>query len=154
VGALGDALRELAERAGPALERAGAALALDVAPALSARFDRDALTRIVGNLLDNAEKYSRGAGDRTITLAARGAPDTADAGAVEVVVSDRGPGIASPARARLFQAFARGVTADGPAGLGLGLALSQSLARAMGGELAYRPAPGGGAAFVLTLPRR
>ncbi|HSS03441.1 MAG TPA: HAMP domain-containing sensor histidine kinase [Kofleriaceae bacterium] len=155
VGALDDALRELAERAGPALERTGAALALDVAPELSARFDRDALARIVGNLLDNAEKYSRGAGDRTITLAAREAPDAADpAGAIEVVVSDRGPGIASPAQARLFQAFARGVTADGPAGLGLGLALSQSLARAMGGDLAYRPAPGGGASFVLTLPRR
>jgi two-component system sensor histidine kinase SenX3 len=148
VGALGDALRELADRAGPALDRAGAVLALDVAPELTARFDRDALARIVGNLLDNAEKYSRGAGDRTITLAARGA-----GAAIEVAVSDRGPGIAQPARARLFQAFARGVSADGPAGLGLGLALSQSLARAMGGDLAFRPRPGGGAAFVLTLAR-
>jgi C4-dicarboxylate-specific signal transduction histidine kinase len=45
------------------------------------------------------------------------------------------------------------VSGDGPAGLGLGLALSQSLARAMGGELAYRPVPDGGAAFVLTLAR-
>ena len=152
MGALDAALHELAERAGPALERAGAALALDVAPALSARFDRDALARIVGNLLDNAEKYTRDTGDRTITLAARDAPDATDT--VEVVVSDRGPGVASPARARLFQAFARGGTADGPAGLGLGLALSQSLARAMGGDLSYRPAPGGGAAFALTLPRR
>jgi signal transduction histidine kinase len=148
VAALDDALRELADRAEPALGRAGAVLALDVAPELSARFDRDALARIVGNLLDNAEKYSRGAGDRTITLAAR-----ATGSAVEVVVSDRGPGIAQPARAKLFQPFARGVSADGPAGLGLGLALSQSLARAMGGELAYRPASGGGAAFVLTLAR-
>jgi signal transduction histidine kinase len=147
-GALGDALCELAERAQPALDRAGAVLALDVAPELSATFDRDALARIVGNLLDNAEKYGRQSDDRTITLAAR-----ATGTAVEVVVSDHGPGIASPARARLFQPFARGVTADGPAGLGLGLALSQSLARAMGGELAYRPGPDGGAAFVLTLAR-
>ena len=145
-GALGDALCELAERAEPALDRAGAVLALDVAPELSAMFDRDALARIVGNLLDNAEKYGRQSDDRTITLAAR-----ATGTAVEVIVSDHGPGIASPARARLFQPFARGVTADGPAGLGLGLALSQSLARAMGGELAYRPGPDGGAAFVLTL---
>jgi len=148
VGALGAVLCELAERAAPALDRAGAALALDVAPELSAQFDRDALARIVGNLLDNAEKYSRGADDRTISLAARVA-----GAAVEVVVSDRGPGISPPARARLFQPFARGVSADGPAGLGLGLALSQSLARAMGGDLAYRPEPGGGAAFVLTLTR-
>ena len=147
-GALGDALCELAERAQPALDRAGAVLALEVAPQLSATFDRDALARIVGNLLDNAEKYGRQSGDRTITLAAREAGS-----AVEIVVSDRGPGIAPPARARLFQPFARGVSADGPAGLGLGLALSQSLARAMGGELAHRPVPSGGAAFVLTLPR-
>jgi signal transduction histidine kinase len=147
-GALGDALCELAERAQPALDRAGAVLALDVAPELSATFDRDALARIVGNLLDNAEKYGRQAEDRTITLAAR-----ATAATVEVVVSDHGPGIAPQARARLFQPFARGVTADGPAGLGLGLALSQSLARAMGGELAYRSVPDGGAAFVLTLAR-
>jgi signal transduction histidine kinase len=147
-GALGDALCELAERAQPALDRAGAVLALEVAPELSATFDRDALARIVGNLLDNAEKYGRESGDRTITLAAREAGPT-----VEVVVSDRGPGIAPPARARLFQPFSRGVSGDGPAGLGLGLALSQSLARAMGGELAYRPVPDGGAAFVLTLAR-
>jgi len=147
-GALGDALCELAEREQPMLDRAGAVLALDVPPELSATFDRDALARIVGNLLDNAEKYGRQAPDRTITLAARAA-----GASVEVVVTDHGPGIAPQARARLFQPFARGVTGDGPAGLGLGLALSQSLARAMGGELVYRPAPGGGAAFVLTLAR-
>jgi signal transduction histidine kinase len=147
-GALGDALCELAERAQPALDRAGCVLALDVAPELSATFDRDAVARIVGNLLDNAEKYGREAGDRTITLAARAAGS-----AVEVVVSDRGPGIAGPTRARLFQPFARGVSSDGPPGLGLGLALSQSLARAMGGELTYRPVPDGGATFVLTLAR-
>jgi signal transduction histidine kinase len=146
VGALGEVLRELVERAQPALDRAGVALALDVAPELTARFDRDALTRIIGNLLDNAEKYSRGADDRTITLAARAAGST-----VEVAISDHGPGIAQQARARLFQPFARGVSADGPAGLGLGLALSQSLARAMGGELVYRSSPDGGATFVLTL---
>src|SRR5262245_22713088 len=66
VGSLGEALRELSERAQPALDRAGAALELDVAPELRARFDRDALARIVGNLLDNAEKYARNAEDRTI----------------------------------------------------------------------------------------
>ena len=148
VAPLDDALRELADRAQPALDRGGAALALDVAPGLSARFDRDALARIVGNLLDNAEKYGRGAADRTIGLAARAAGDT-----VEIVVSDHGPGVAVRAQPRLFRPFARGVDGDGPAGLGLGLALSQSLARAMGGELAYRPGPEGGAAFVLTLAR-
>ncbi|HEU0031089.1 MAG TPA: HAMP domain-containing sensor histidine kinase [Kofleriaceae bacterium] len=142
-GELGTALCELAERAQPALDRAGAVLALDVPPDLRARFDRDALARIVGNLLDNAEKYSRTADDRTIELTARAAGDR-----VEVIVHDHGPGIAQPTA--LFQPFKRGVTSDGPAGLGLGLALSRSLAQAMGGELDYRPAERG-ATFVLTL---
>lgn len=149
VAALDVELRSLAERAEPALDRAGAALALDVPPELTAKFDRDALARIVGNLLDNAEKYGRESEDRTIELAAR----PADADAVEIVISDHGPGIADAVKTKLFTPFKRGVPADGPAGLGLGLALSQSLARAMGGDLTYRPADGGGASFVLRLPR-
>jgi signal transduction histidine kinase len=144
-GPLGEVLKELAERAEPALDRAGAMLALDVSPDLQARYDRDALFRIVGNLLDNAEKYGRAAEDRTIELAAR---ETTDA--VEVTVTDHGPGISTEARAKLFRAFSRGVDADGPAGLGLGLALSKSLAEAMGGQLEYRPASSG-ATFVLRL---
>ncbi|MBV8758817.1 MAG: HAMP domain-containing histidine kinase [Deltaproteobacteria bacterium] len=143
---LTDTLRDLADRAQPALDRAGAALALDTPPDLRARFDRDALTRIVGNLLDNAEKYTRGIDDRTIDLTARDCGDR-----VEVVVADHGPGVREPDA--LFKPFARGVGADAPAGLGLGLALSRSLARAMGGELRYRTGDGGGAAFVLELPR-
>jgi len=159
VGPLGEALRELAERAQPALDRAGAALELDVEPELRARFDKDALARVVANLLDNAEKYGRGAGDRTIALRARDEGDR-----VEIAVSDHGPGVADPKG--LFEPFVRGETRRGdsggrgedlPPGLGLGLALSRSLARAMGGELAYRASAGAGAGdgatFVLTLPR-
>jgi signal transduction histidine kinase len=149
IASLDAELRSLAERAEPALDRAGAALALDVAPDLSAKFDRDALARIVGNLLDNAEKYGRESEDRTIELAAR----PADNDSVEIVISDHGPGIAEGVKTKLFTPFKRGVAADGPAGLGLGLALSQSLARATGGDLTYRPADGGGASFVLRLPR-
>lgn len=144
-GPLGDALRELAEQARPTLDRAGAALELDVPPDLRARFDRDALARIVGNLIDNAEKYARGAADRTIRLSAR------DCGAVvEVTVEDQGPGVTD--ETKLFKPFSRGASGtDGPDGIGLGLALSMSLARAMGGELAYQRRDGGGATFVLRL---
>ncbi len=145
-GAVGEALHELADGAKPTLERAGATLQVDVARELRARFDRDALARIVSNLLDNAEKYARGATDRSISLVAREAD-----GAIAIIVTDRGPGIAD--KTRLFRPFSRGVNSDGPAGLGLGLALSRSLARAMNGELDHRPAPGGGTEFTLRLPR-
>lgn len=147
VGPLGELLRELAERARPALGRAGAELEIDIASDLRARFDRDALARIIGNLLDNAEKYARAADDRKIRLAAleRG-------NFVEISVEDRGPGVKD--RTKLFRAFSRGASSsEGPPGLGLGLALSMSLARAMGGELTYKPRDGGGATFVLQLPR-
>jgi signal transduction histidine kinase len=114
---------------------------------LQARFDRDAVARIVGNLLDNAEKYSRNSPDRTIRLAALDRE-----GVVEVRVEDRGPGVTN--KTKLFRAFSRGESgSDGPAGLGLGLALSKSLARAMNGDLTYRSREGGGATFVLQLPR-
>ena len=148
-GRLDDVLRELAERAEPVLDRAGAVLAFEVTPGLTASFDRDALARIVGNLVDNAEKYSRGADDRTITLAARAAGDAA----VEITVSDRGPGVPRKLRSRMFRPFTRGAGPDAPAGLGLGLVLSRSLARAMGGELALRDDGERGATFVLRLVR-
>jgi two-component system sensor histidine kinase SenX3 len=146
VGPLGQALRELAEHAQPALERVGATLELHVAPDLRARFNGDALARIVGNLIDNAEKYARGSIDRTIRLSALERGDL-----VEVIIEDHGPGITD--KTKLFQPFSRGAaSSDGPPGLGLGLALSMSLARAMGGELTYKPRDGGGATFVLRLP--
>jgi signal transduction histidine kinase len=136
------------ERARPVLERAGATLEVDasVDAAGSARLDEDALLRILGNLLDNAEKYGRGAADRRVHVEARRAGAT-----VEIAVRDHGPGIDDRLRRRLFRAFSRPGGSDRPAGLGLGLALSRSLARAMGGDLVYRPASGSGATFVVVL---
>jgi signal transduction histidine kinase len=146
-GPVDEVLSGLSEHARPALERLGATLELDVPYAIHGQFDRDALTRIVSNLLDNAEKYSRQATDRTVCLAAVDCRTH-----VEVSVSDRGPGIAD--RSQLFHPFSRGTShGDGPAGLGLGLALSRSLARAMGGDLTYRAREGGGSTFVVQMRR-
>lgn len=146
VAPLDEVLREMGERAGPALARAGATLVVDVPAGLVARYDRDALTRIVSNLVDNAEKYTRGVSDRTILVAAAERGDQ-----VEISVEDRGPGVSD--ESKLFQPFSRGkADSGGPEGLGLGLALSRSLARAMGGDLAHRPSAVG-TTFVLTLRR-
>jgi signal transduction histidine kinase len=145
-GRLTEALRELADGMRPALERSGATLDVDVAPELRARFDRDALARIIGNLIDNAEKYARDATDRTIRLSAR-----AHGAFVDVAVEDRGHGVANATT--LFKPFARGTSGnDSPPGLGLGLTLSRAQARAMKGDLSYEPREGGGARFVLRLP--
>jgi signal transduction histidine kinase len=142
------AARGAAERAAAALAHAGATLQTDLPEAAAARLDQDAVARILQNLLDNAEKYTRGASDRTILLAVR--PDAAGGACIDV--SDRGPGIPHPLRRRLFAPFSRGAAPDGPAGLGLGLALASALASAMGGSLGHRDREGGGAVFTLRLP--
>jgi signal transduction histidine kinase len=144
-GDAADAARGVIDRARPTLERAGMTIDVDLPDALPARLDDDAVARILGNLLDNAEKYSRGRDTRRVSITGRAADKT-----VEIEVSDSGPGVAAPAR--LFTPFSRGVDGDGPAGLGLGLALSRSLARAMGGDLVHR-ATSDGATFVLVLPQ-
>lgn len=148
-GDLAEALREIAARIAPTVEANGASLALDISPDLPrARFDRDALAQIVSNLIDNAEKYSRDAGQRTIELSAQATPG----GAVRVRVRDRGPGVPKRLRRRLFRPFSRGDGAEQPAGLGLGLALSRALVVAQGGDLTVSTPPDGGAAFDVTLP--
>jgi signal transduction histidine kinase len=148
-GDLAAAIRATCARIEPALARAAVELDVRVPDELRARFDGDALARVLGNLLDNAEKYGRGgAAPRAIAVTARATTD-----GVEIAVIDHGPGVPARAQARLFRPFARGVDGDGPAGLGLGLALSRSLATAMGGELGYRSTDGGGATFVIRLAR-
>jgi two-component system C4-dicarboxylate transport sensor histidine kinase DctB len=63
-------------------------------------------------------------------------------------VQDDGPGLASEAESNLFRPFS---TTKGPAGTGLGLAVSRRLARTLGGDLVHLPSPRG-ARWRLTLP--
>lgn len=157
-------VRELAMNLAPTLAAAGATLEVE-APTLAdpgpppghpgsrevplvACFDPDALTQILVNLIDNAEKYTRDAADRTITVSVR-----RGVGQVEIAVRDRGPGLPGKGSrvSRLFAPFSRGVGHDGPAGLGLGLALGRALAKAQGGTLEPREVSQG-AELVVTLP--
>ncbi len=107
-------------------------------------------TQILGNLIDNARKYSRDAADNRIWLWAK----PGKRGRVIFEVEDRGPGVAARERALIFRPFRRGEIADTTAGgAGLGLALAQHWAELLGGKLTYRPADGGtGACFRLELP--
>jgi signal transduction histidine kinase len=76
---------------------------------------------------------------------------TASANELRCSVIDAGPGLPAEDAGGLFRKYARGDRTR--PGSGLGLYLSRGLARAHGGDLAYRRAGTGGAEFVLTLPR-
>jgi signal transduction histidine kinase len=144
-----DLAREAADRIRPALEANDAVLEVDAPEGLRpVPVDRDAFFQIVQNLADNAERYSRGAKDRTVRIAVEPAGD----GGAVLSVADRGPGVPHAQRRRLFRAFTRGADPDGPAGLGLGLAMVAELARAHGGRAWYEPRDGGGSVFLVTFP--
>lgn len=147
-GEAGAAVERCLERLRPSLADAGLDITTDVAADLPiVSFDEDALCQILDNLLDNAEKYTRSRAERRADVRVRPVAD-----GVEIQVSDTGPGISSPARRSLFTPFRRPKDDNAPAGLGLGLALARSLARAQGGELALVDSRTAGACFVLTLP--
>jgi signal transduction histidine kinase len=150
-GDLATAVREYHARLLPALEEAGARVELRIEDGVPpVNFDRDALFHILQNLLDNAEKYTRAAADRTIEvrLAAAGPQ------AVALTVADHGAGVPAALRSRIFRPFQGALDPTSPAGLGLGLALVASLVAAHGGRVDLADTPGGGASFTVTLPAR
>jgi len=157
-GDLAVAVRGCVDRQRPALEAAGASIELSIADNLpTVSFDRDAVAEILQNLVDNAEKYSRSAKDRSINVSLSCRREGREAGRLVgsgamISVCDRGPGIPADMRRRLFRPFARGSRDDAPAGLGLGLALVKALAEAHGGAVSYEARSDGGSVFKVFLP--
>jgi len=147
-GDLAGALRDFIARIRPSLAAADVRLELSIADDLPpVPFDRDALSQIVYNLIDNAEKYSRAATNRSIEVSL-----TPGGRGVTLSVTDHGPGIPAAQRRRLFRPFSRGKGADLPAGLGLGLTIVQALIKAHGGTVVYESGAEGGAIFRVEFP--
>jgi PAS domain S-box-containing protein len=111
--------------------------------------DAGSITTIVGNLLDNALKYSPAGGEVLIQVSLLQDEAT-------VQVSDRGIGISRREMHRLFTRFGRVVTPETSSigGTGLGLYLARELSRRLGGELAAANRAGGGTVVTMTLPLR
>ena len=113
------------------------------------RGDLEKLRQALGNLVDNAIKYSPGGGP--IVIAGRAAPDH-----VLLSVSDRGIGIPPEERAHVFERFHRVDTrlTRTTRGVGLGLYICKVIVEAHGGKIwAESSGPGTGSAFVIRLPR-
>jgi two-component system sensor histidine kinase TctE len=107
------------------------------------------LTEMLGNLIDNALRYTPSGGVVTVRVERvleDGCPKVA------LTVEDNGPGIADSERERVFERFHR-VLGTGTEGAGLGLAIVREIARAHAGRVQLKAAAGGrGARFVVVLP--
>jgi signal transduction histidine kinase/FixJ family two-component response regulator len=104
------------------------------------------LVQVLNNLVSNAFKFTPLGGQVSLT-ARREAPDV-----VRFEVADTGRGISAGDVERIFEAFVQVADSAGsrPHGVGLGLAISRELSRAMGGDLVCNSDVGRGATFVFT----
>jgi signal transduction histidine kinase len=137
---------ELRELADEVLARLREARLLDgvqvaVEGAAATRGHAPKLRQVLFNLVRNAAEAAGAGGRVEIRLAG-------DGQSAEASVSDSGPGLSPEARTRLFEPFF--TTKDH--GTGLGLAVSQAIARAHRGSIEVDEAPAGGARFTLRLP--
>lgn len=116
----------------------------DLPPILA---DREALSRALWNLLENAGKYSEPGS--AIRVFARHRDRS-----VLLGVEDHGSGIAPAEQGRIFQKFTRGADAKraGIRGVGIGLALVKRITEAHGGSVRLTSEPGRGSTFILELP--
>ena len=140
----------LEEVVGSALNRledalSGRRVETELAPDLPlVPLDAVLIEQVLVNLLENALKYTPAGSPIEISARARPA-------GVEVVVADRGSGIAPGEEQRIFEKFYRAPGAQG-GGVGLGLAICRGIVMAHGGQISVLNRVGGGAEFSLQLP--
>ncbi len=125
-------------------------IVLDIEPDLPLVWaDPQSVRTVLGQLLENAIKYSPDGG--TVTVSVR----TEHPGAVRFEVADQGIGLAPSETEYLFMPFYQGETRTRSGvrgGVGLGLSIVRRLVEAQGGEVGAEGAPGAGARFWFTLP--
>ena len=138
-----DLARDAIEVVKQSAEQAGVQIVVDAPPRLGVLADRLRMRQVLVNLLSNALKFSDSGA--AIRIAADG-----DGDRVEIAVSDEGPGIPEPDRARVFDAFWHGGRSHGT---GLGLAIAKRIIDVHGERIRAENTPGSGATVSFTLPR-
>ncbi|SPJ23337.1 sensor histidine kinase [Palleronia abyssalis] len=115
--------------------------------------DGERLHQIVGNLVENAVKFTD-AGQ--VAVGVRVLSGESGAVTVRIDVTDTGPGIAYEHRNRIFERFTQvdGSSSRRTGGTGLGLAIARGIARDLGGDVALHSRPEEGSTFTLSLPAR
>jgi signal transduction histidine kinase len=125
-------VNDVAELYEPVAEDAGLSLAVTAPSGLTLIANRELVGQAIANLVDNAIKYSgAGAGpNQPIEIAMRKTGDS-----LEIVIADRGPGVAAEDRKRALQRFVRLEKSRSQPGAGLGLSLVAAVARLHGGSV-------------------
>lgn len=119
---------------------------IQLMPALPlVEFDAVLIERVLGNLLENAAKYSPAGSIISICAECRD-------GQLQVSVSDNGPGLPPLKRDELFGMFVRGHAESATPGTGLGLAICKAIIDAHGGQIDATDQASGGACLRFTLP--
>ncbi|MBO8141530.1 MAG: response regulator [Firmicutes bacterium] len=146
---LGPVVAAAVEEFRPLAERQG--ISLTMGPPARAWVDGDGhrLRQVIGNLLDNAIKFTPQGGRVEVTMDASG-------GRVRVSITDTGVGMSEAERGRVFDMFRQGSGAAGDRqGLGIGLALVKGLVELHGGRVwAESEGPGRGACFTIEMSTR
>ncbi|HEX7005448.1 MAG TPA: HAMP domain-containing sensor histidine kinase [Trueperaceae bacterium] len=144
-------VRQQVEHLRPSLEARGAVVTLELPPEpVSVSLDENAFAIALGNLLDNAVKYTPG-DVKQVTVRVENEADLA-----LLHVEDRGVGIPEGERSRIFERFYRSgdeMTREAP-GMGLGLHLVRSTVEAMNGWVRCENRDQGGSRFTVVLPLR
>ena len=139
---LNEMVVSLVEFVRPLASRQGIGLSVHTDPAVPPMpMDRTLLRQAILNLVKNGLEVLAQGG--TLTVTTRRVDD-----AVEVSVSDSGPGITPEVAARLFEQF----FTTKPQGTGLGLYITRQVVEEHGGRLQWKSAPGAGATFTAVLP--
>ncbi|WP_459248151.1 sensor histidine kinase [Streptomyces youssoufiensis] len=110
---------------------------------------RGQLARVLGNLLDNAQRHA----EQAVEVSVRRERDARGAWAV-LAVADDGAGVPEAERERIFERFVRldDARSRDDGGAGLGLAIARDVVARHGGTLTVREAAAGGACFEVRLP--
>ena len=139
----------------PQAESKGLSLSVDIDPALPARVSCDVtrVRQVIFNLMSNAIKFTERGGVQLKLAPCHGQADGPEPGLC-LAVSDTGIGMDEATLERLFQRFSQGDASRARrfGGTGLGLEISRSLARLMGGDIQVESQLGVGSTFRFTMP--
>ncbi len=128
----------------PQATKAGVELRIDDGHPVLASVDAGQIQQVVTNLVMNAIQAQPDGGEVTVSVGD-------EAGHARLEIRDRGPGLTEAVRDRIFEPFF--TTKDVGEGTGLGLSVVHGIVQEHGGTIRVSEADGGGAAFVVELPR-